>query len=80
MNYFMDKYFGPLPKDYCAYFYALSILFGFSFVFALVSFLSLLLFRKISTKIIVNSLLVLFNLFLGYISNRLLHTICVRSL
>jgi hypothetical protein len=37
-------------------------------------------FNKVSLMFGVNSALVLFNLFLAYISNRLLHTMCVKSI
>ena len=33
----MDQYFGPLPREYCVYFYALSIVFGVMFLMSVVS-------------------------------------------
>jgi len=81
MAAFMDKYFGPLPREYCVYFYALSIIFGLIFVFSVMSiaFFIVMHFKKVNAMFIVNSVLVLFNTFLAYIANRLLHTMCVKS-
>jgi hypothetical protein len=82
MSSFMDKYFGPLPREYCVYFYALSIIFGFLFAFSTVSiaYFMIMHFKKVNMMFVVNSLLVLFNAFLAYIANRLLHTMCVKSI
>jgi hypothetical protein len=79
---FMDQYFGPLPREYCVYFYALSIFFAVMFVS---SFLSIAYFmvthiKKVNTLFVVNSIFVLLNTFLAYLVNRLLHTMCVKSI
>jgi hypothetical protein len=82
MNSFMDKYFGPLPREYCVYFYFLSVMFGFIFVFSAVSiaYFMIMHFKKVNKMFVSNSLLILTNTFLAYISNRLLHTMCVKSI
>ncbi len=82
MDNFMHTYFGPLGKEYCVYFYALSIISGITFAISLVSVMwyAAMHTNKINTMFIVNSALVVFNTFLAYISNRLLHTMCVRAL
>ena len=86
MNSFMDKYFGPLPREYCVYFYVLSIIFGTVFaIVAISSSISLVYFilkgsKKVNMMIVANTLLILLNTFLAYISNRLLHTMCVKSI
>lgn len=82
MSNFMDTYFGPLPREYCVYFYALSIVFGFIFVVSLVSFLSVLIFhfKKLNMMAILNTSMLLINTFLAYLVNRLLHTMCVKSI
>ena len=82
MDNFMESYFGPLSKDYCVYFYALSIIAGASFALSFVSIVSYMVmnFNKINSMFVVNSLLILFNTFLAYIANRLLHTMCVKAL
>lgn len=82
MSNFMDKYFGPLPREYCVYFYALSIFFGFVFIVSLGSFLAVLIFNynKWNKMMIINTIMVLINTFLAYLVNRLLHTMCVKSI
>jgi len=82
MDSFMNTYFGPLSRDYCVYFYALSIIFGVIFVFSLISivYFAVMHMKKINVMFVVNAVLVLFNSFLGYLVNRLLHTMCVKSI
>ena len=78
----MDQYFGPLPREYCVYFYALSILFGVMFVSSLLSIAYFMIthIKKVNTMFIVNSIFILLNTFLAYLVNRLLHTMCVKSI
>lgn len=78
----MDQYFGPLPREYCVYFYALSIIFGVMFVFSALSiaYFMLMHMKKVNTMFIVNSFFVLLNTLLAYLVNRLLHTMCVKSI
>ena len=78
----MDKYFGPLPREYCVYFYALSIACGIIFVSSILSitYFMVIHFKKVNMMFIVNSSLILLNTFLAYLANRLLHTMCVKSI
>ena len=82
MPSFTEKYFGPLSKEYCVYFYALSIVFGVMFVTSIlsISYVMITNTKKVNTMFIVNSILILFNSFLAYLANRLLHTMCVKSI
>ena len=82
MNNLINKYFGPLPREYCVYFYALSIIFGLFFVFSSISiaYLIVMHYKKVNIMFIVNSGLVLINTFVAYFVNRLLHTMCVKSI
>lgn len=82
MNSFMNKFFGPLPREYCVYFYILSIIFGILFVVSLFSIVSFMIMniKKVNSMFIINSLLVLSNTFLAYLANRLLNTMCVKSI
>jgi len=78
----MDKYFGPLPREYCIYFYALSIACSIIFVSSILSitYFMVIHFNKVNMMFIVNSSLILLNTFLAYLANRLLHTMCVKSI
>lgn len=81
-NSFMNQYFGPLPREYCVYFYALSIIFGIMFALSIISigYYMITNIKKVNTMFIVNSILILLNTFLAYFANRLLHTMCVKSI
>jgi hypothetical protein len=81
MTSFMNNYFGPLPREYCVYFYVLSIIFGITFVLSAISiaYFMIMHFKKVNAMFVSNSFLVLINTFLAYIANRLLHTMCVKS-
>ena len=81
MDSFMNTYFGPLGEEYCVYFYALSIICGILFVSSSISiaYFMIMHFKKVNTMFVMNSILLLLNTFLAYIANRLLHTMCVKS-
>jgi hypothetical protein len=78
----MEQYFGPLSRDYCVYFYALSIVFGVMFAVSVVSisYFAITHIKKVNSMFIINSVFILLNSFLAYLANRLLHTMCVRSI
>ena len=82
MASFMNTYFGPLGEEYCVYFYALSIFFGIMFVLSLLSVLSYMFmnFKKLNMMFVANTFFLLLNSFLAYLSNRLLHTMCIFHL
>ena len=82
MDNFMNAYFGPLGKEYCVYFYILSIIFGITFVISAISIGSFMVMnrKKVDTMFVVNAFFVLFNTFLAYLSNRLLNAMCVKTL
>ena len=82
MDNFMDDYFGPLGKEYCVYFYVLSIIFGITFFLSLISVGSFMVMhhKKVDAMFIANAFFLLFNSFLAYLSNRLLNTMCVKTL
>ena len=74
----MDRYFGPLPREYCMYFY---IVFGVMFVITAISIAYFMIthIKKVNTMFVINSVFILLNSFLAYLANRLLHTMCVKS-
>jgi hypothetical protein len=82
MDSFMNNYFGPLGKEYCTYFYVLSIIFGLTFVFSAISIASVIVMqhKKVDTMFVINSFFVLFNTFLVYLANRIMNTMCVKTL
>lgn len=78
----MNNYFGPLPREYCVYFYVLSIVFGIMFVASAISIAYFMIthVKNINSMFIFNSIFILLNSFLAYLANRLLHTMCVKSI
>ena len=82
MDSFMEKFFGPLPREYCVYFYTLSIIFGVMFAMSVISigYFMITHIKKVNTMFIINSIFILLNSFLAYLANRLLHTMCVKTI
>ena len=78
----MDQFFGPLPREFCVYFYILSIAFGITFLISVISIAYFMItnIKKVNTMFVFNSIFILLNTFLAYIANRLLHTMCVKSI
>ena len=82
MSDFMTKFFGPLDRSSCIYFRFLTIFFFAILVFALFTELLFVVknFRQLNFRIFSNGILLLFNIFLVYFVNRLLYSMCDRSL
>ena len=82
MNSFMNDYFGPLGKEYCTYFYVLSIIFGVTFIFSALSIASFIVMnhKKVDSMFVINSFFVLLNTFLAYLVNRIMNAMCVKTL
>ncbi len=82
MDSFMNTYFGPLGEEYCVYFYALSIFFGIAFVLSVISVVTYTFthFNKINMNFLIHTFFLLINSFLAYLVNRLLHTMCMKSI
>ena len=78
----MNTYFGPLGEEYCVYFYALSIFFGITFVLSVISIVSYMIMHvnKINMTFLIHTFFLLLNSFLAYLVNRLLHTMCMKSI
>jgi hypothetical protein len=74
--------YGPLDKQACIYFSALTIFFFILLVFALVGELFYLVknFKSITGRNVISGILLLFNAFLAYFVNRLLYNMCSKSL
>ena len=82
MRDFIASFFGPLSKQSCMYFLILSMLFFAVLVFTLFADLFFILknFRTLDYKHIQTGTLIGFNLFVAYFVNRLMYTMCSRSL
>jgi hypothetical protein len=82
MSDLMSTFFGPLDKQSCVYFLLLSILFFAMLVFAIITELLFVIknFKTLDLRIVSSGILLLFNAFIAYFVNRLLYTICTKSL
>ena len=78
----MSNYFGPLDKGSCVYFLIISVIFFILLVVALFSHLVWILknYKQLNFKIFTGGVVMLFNIFLAYFVNRLLYTMCSKSL
>ena len=78
----MDKLFGPLGKEWCVYFYILSIVAYVAFILAVFGLGGYLVARydKLNSNHVFNLAIIIVNTFFVYVGQRLLHTMCVRSL
>lgn len=81
MNDFMNYFFGPLPKEYCLYYYFLAVISAFIFVLTFLSFVILVVkSKKIKAGMWLGMFNTLLSIFIGYFVSRLLYTMCVKSL
>lgn len=81
MNDLMSSTFGPLGKDYCVWFYWLSVISLVLFVISVITIIYTILFEgeKFSTGLLMNLLAISFVYFIPYFENRLLFTMCQNS-
>ena len=82
MSDFTSKFFGPLDKSACIYFLIITVMFFITLVLILFSefVFAFQNFGKLNLRIVTNGILVLFNIFVAYFVNRLLYTMCTKSL
>jgi hypothetical protein len=78
----MRNYFGPLGKEWCLYFYVLSIIFFITFFLILIGIIITAVTKpkKMDMMFIGNIVVLLFNSILAYFVNRLLNTMCMNSI
>ena len=82
MSDFMTTYFGPLDKQSCVYFLLLSMIFFAVLIFTIFSEVVFIFknFEKINFRTVSTGVLLIFNSFIAYFVNRLLYTMCSKSL
>jgi hypothetical protein len=78
----MTTYFGPLDKQSCVYFLLLTMFFFATLVFTIVGEIIYIFknFKDLDFRVFTSGVLLLFNSFLAYFVNRLLYTMCSKSL
>jgi hypothetical protein len=82
MSGFIATYFGPLDKSACVYFLIITVIFFIALVALIINEIRYLVmnFKKVNLRMISAGVLILFNMFLAYFVNRLLYTMCTKSL
>jgi len=78
----MAMFFGPLSKQSCVYFLILSMIFFTVLVFTLLADLYFIIknYKEMNYKFVQGGTLIGFNLFIAYFVNRLMYTMCAKSL
>jgi hypothetical protein len=82
MSNLLSMFFGPLDKSACLYFLLLSIL-AFITLIIIIIFAIVMLIKnpnKLDYKMGINGVLASINIFLVYFVNRLMYTMCIKSL
>jgi hypothetical protein len=78
MSSFVDYYFGPLSKDYCMYFFLLSVIGFVSLVLFLISTVMIGLSKRKGSEFYLHSFFIALGIGLySYFQNRLLYSMCV---
>lgn len=82
MESLMNTLFGPLPAEYCLYFYFISIFGGIMALIALINIVYLLIFSKDNKRWqMISAFSMLFLIyFILYFKSRLLNTMCKNSI
>ena len=78
----LNTFFGPLGKEACVYFLFLTGFFLFLLIIALLGDVYYVFkhYKNIKITDITQGVLIFFNLFLAYFVNRLLYSMCSKSL
>ncbi len=82
MQDLMAMFFGPLSRQSCVYFLILSMIFFTVLVFTLLADLYFIIknYKIMDYKFVQGGTLIGFNLFIAYFVNRLMYTMCAKSL
>ena len=82
MSGLLSTYFGPLDKGSCVYFLLISGIFFVLLVIAILADIYWVVknYKQFNLRILTGGVAMLFNLFLAYFVNRLLYTMCNKSL
>jgi len=82
MSNILSSISGPLDKSSCAYFFILTILFFVIFVISIIGHIFILIKdrKSLTFSNITGGVYMMFTLFMAYFVNRLMYTICNKSL
>lgn len=80
MDEINNTLFGPIAKDYCLYFYILSVIAAVNFVLFIVGMIFYGMKKKVDSTFFVIMLIYSGGILLHYLQNRLLYNMCQSSL
>ena len=82
MSDLVTTFFGPLDKKACIYFLVISVLFFMGLIILLFNEIYYVInnFGRLNFRLITSGLIILFNVFIAYFVNRLLYTMCNKTL
>lgn len=76
-NNLMDKLFGPLGREYCIYFYYLSVIGLILLTMVLASTLMVGISKRKGLDFYLSMISIAMGYFIFYFQNRLLHSMCI---
>lgn len=81
MDDLLNAYFGPLGREYCLYFYFMSMFFFLLVVLGMIGIVVAAVKqpKKVDILFVANGVMLIFNALLAYYVNRLLNTMCMNS-
>ncbi len=82
MSKLVSQFFGPLDKSSCVYFLVISGIFFMGLVFIILTELYFIAtnYRRINLRTLTSGVIIMFNIFIAYFVNRLLYSMCNKSL
>lgn len=82
MSNLLTSIYGPLDKGACVYFLIISVIFFVSLIILLLNEIIYIVknIRNLNFRSLSSGLIILFNIFIAYFVNRLLYTMCNKSL
>ena len=82
MSEFLSQFFGPLNEGSCVYFLTISIIFFVGLIIVVLNEIYFIVtnFRRINLRMLSSGIIIMFNIFLAYFVNRLLYSMCTKSL
>jgi len=82
MSSLQNIIFGPLNNDACVYFYFFTGLFFFLLIIVLFSIIIFIIKKpsQVNFNFMLHSIMLFFNIFMAYFVNRLLYTMCNKTL
>lgn len=77
-----SDFFGPLDKSSCVYFLIISVIFFVGLIILIINEFYYIAtnINKLNFRMITSGVIIMFNIFLAYFVNRLLYTMCNKSL